>query len=459
MKSLTGAEHDALSLVNGLARIHRDIGNVLLASHDEKGALEHYLAGLAVIEDFLHRATANLYFQRYRADTQEALGRYYLALAARRPELRAEARTWFQKSLVLWQDWMSRNVATPYAATRQRQAAACPRVISGTPWVLYNVWSGGDQTYIHATDLVTGQQHVVAVNASSPRVAVTPRGVYLLFERASTIFAAPFDRRNASITGSESAIAEGIMNDGTRFAAYFDVSDDGTLVYFPGTSFAEESRLAYVNSDGSTTPFNDDRMSFCEPAFSARAKKMAVLVKGKVYRSLTYDLQRQTREFILTGGDTLSVAISPNGQKFACAVNRDGGYGIDLISLADGRRLGRIVQPGTDYQTDLGWSADAKLLAFSMSPREGTPSDIWLVEPIAGAHPRALISSPGADTKPAISSDGRWMAYQSDVSGRAEVYLVTCPDGQTTRQVTFNGGVNPAWSPDGQTFTSSRPKV
>ena len=327
-----------------------------------------------------------------------------------------------------------------------------PRVISGTSWVLYNVWSGSDQTDIHAAGLVTGQQHIVASNASSPHVVTTPRGDYLLFERASTIFAAPFDRSNARITGRESSIAEGIMNDGTRFAAYFDVSDDGTLVYFPGTSFAEESRLAYVNSDGSTTPFNDDRMSFCEPAFSAAGKKMAVLVKGKVYRSLVYDLQRQTREFILTGGDTLSVAISPDGQKFASTVNRDGGYGIDLISLADGRRLGRIVQPGKDYQTDLGWSADAKLLAFSMSPRESTPSDIWLVEPVAGAQPRQLISSPGADTKPTISPDGHWIAYQSDVSGRAEVYLVTCPDGQTTRQVTFNGGVNPAWSPDGQTL-------
>jgi tetratricopeptide (TPR) repeat protein len=124
MNSLAGAEHDAFSLADGVARIHRDIGNVLQASDDKKGALEHYLAGLAVTEDFLRRAPANLYFQRYRADTQEALGRYYLALAARRPELRVEARTWFQKSLALWQDWTSRNVASPYAATRKRQAAA-----------------------------------------------------------------------------------------------------------------------------------------------------------------------------------------------------------------------------------------------------------------------------------------------------------------------------------------------
>ena len=90
--------------------------------------------------------------------------------------------------------------------------------------MLYNVWSGGDQTDIHATSSRHGQQHLVAGNASSPHVVATPRGDYLLFERASTIFAAPFDRKNAKITGSESAIAEGVMNDGTRFAAYFDVA-------------------------------------------------------------------------------------------------------------------------------------------------------------------------------------------------------------------------------------------
>ena len=44
--------------------------------------------------------------------------------AARRSELRAEARSWFQKSLAVWQDWTNRNVATPYAARRQSQVAA-----------------------------------------------------------------------------------------------------------------------------------------------------------------------------------------------------------------------------------------------------------------------------------------------------------------------------------------------
>jgi Tol biopolymer transport system component/tRNA A-37 threonylcarbamoyl transferase component Bud32 len=344
------------------------------------------------------------------------------------------------------------QVCTRLDSAQNAIAHIGPTVIPGTRWVLYNVWSGGDRTDVYATHLDGGQDHLVVTDASSPRVAATPRGDYLLFERASTIFAAPFDRKKGKTTGGESAVEEGVMNDGTRFAAYFDVAPDGSLVYLPGSSFAEESRLAYVNPNGSTAPVNDDRMSFCEPAFSSGATKMAVLVKGKVYRSLLYDLKRQTREFIVTGGDTLSVALAPDGQSLACTVNRDGGYGIDLISLSDGRRLGRIVQPGADYQTDLSWSADARLIAFSMAPREGTPSDIWLVEPQPGAKPRVLVSSPGADTKPAISPDGQWVAYQSDSSGRAEIYLVRCPDGQTTRQVTFGGGTNPAWSPDGRSL-------
>ena len=36
------------------------------------------------------------------------------------------------------------------------------------------------------------------------------------------------------------------------------------------------------------------------------------------------------------------------------------------------------------------------------------------------------------------------------MSGRSEIYLAGCPDAQTTRQVTFGGGANPAWSPDGK---------
>jgi eukaryotic-like serine/threonine-protein kinase len=327
-----------------------------------------------------------------------------------------------------------------------------PFVVPGSRWVLHNVWAGGEECSIRAMQLDNGGDHLVIPNANTPRIASTPRGDYLLFERASIIFAVPFDTATATITGSEVAIAEGVMNDGTRFSAYFDVARDGTLVYCPGTSFSEESRLAYVMPDGTTTPLNADRRSFAEPVFSLDGNKLLVAVKGKVYRSSVYDLKQGTREMMLTGGDTLSHAPSPDGKTAAFTVNRDGGYGIDLFSLEDGRRLRRIVQPGPDYPSDLDWSDDGRFLTFTSSQREGEPRDVYVLDIDKGIKPRPLVTSPSAERQAVISPDSAWVAYCSEQSGVREIYLVSLPNGDRTRQVTSGGGESPAWAPDGKSL-------
>ena len=50
----------------------------------------------------------------------------------------------------------------------------------------------------------------------------------------------------------------------------------------------------------------------------------------------------------------------------------------------------------------------------------------------------------------ALSPDGRWLAYVSDESGRAEVYVTSCPDRRRTLVVSTRGGLEPAWSRDGR---------
>jgi hypothetical protein len=103
--------------------MRRVFGNILLASGEEKRAEENYKQALAATEDLVRRAPSSLYFQRQHGDSLEALGRYYLALAGRRPDLKAEARGWLQKSFAIWQDWRRRNVAMPYAGVREGQVA------------------------------------------------------------------------------------------------------------------------------------------------------------------------------------------------------------------------------------------------------------------------------------------------------------------------------------------------
>jgi serine/threonine-protein kinase len=64
---------------------------------------------------------------------------------------------------------------------------------------------------------------------------------------------------------------------------------------------------------------------------------------------------------------------------------------------------------------------------------------------------QALVEGPGSDIYPAVSPDGRWLAYTSDESGRWEIYLRPFPDaGTAKRQVSTTGGFESRWSHDGR---------
>ena len=70
---------------------------------------------------------------------------------------------------------------------------------------------------------------------------------------------------------------------------------------------------------------------------------------------------------------------------------------------------------------------------------------------LAGKHEvRDIAASPRAtEVNARISRDGRLVAYQSDESGRAEIYIRSFPDGNGRTQVSIDGGVRPVWSRDG----------
>lgn len=75
--------------------------------------------------------------------------------------------------------------------------------------------------------------------------------------------------------------------------------------------------------------------------------------------------------------------------------------------------------------------------------------DLWTVD-AAGGVARRLTAGLGEPSTPALSPDGRWLAYQSDESGRNEVYVRSWPGLGNKTQVSQSGGTEPAWSRDGR---------
>ena len=107
------------------------------------------------------------------------------------------------------------------------------------------------------------------------------------------------------------------------------------------------------------------------------------------------------------------------------------------------------MQPGADFQSDLAWSHDGQFLTFTMTPQEGTPRDVWIVEPKVGTKARQLINTLAHDAQARISPNGKWIAYTCEITGRREIHVGAFPGGEPTRQVSFGGGESPMWSPDG----------
>jgi Tol biopolymer transport system component len=79
---------------------------------------------------------------------------------------------------------------------------------------------------------------------------------------------------------------------------------------------------------------------------------------------------------------------------------------------------------------------------------QGAPSDLWLL-PRSKGSPVKIVGTPADELAPSVSPDWKWIAYQSDETGRAEIY-VRALDGRGGRaQVSNGGGTEPVWDPKG----------
>ncbi|XXY51195.1 protein kinase [Sorangium sp. So ce269] len=327
-------------------------------------------------------------------------------------------------------------------------AQVLPCVLPDNKAVLFTSWGGKKDTRIEALDLSTGARATVVQSGSTPRFARTPRGDHLLWERKGTIYAARFDVGARRVAGPEHAIVDGVLTDGTDYASFFDVSNEGTLVWVPGPVFHEESQLAWLADGGGTAPFIDDRLPFAEPRFSADGKKLSVVLKEDTYTAYVREEGRGIFDRVVFDNEVESAAISPDGAWLAFSGMREGRFGAWVKSLATGeeRRLGDALG---NFALGIDWSPDGRHIALSMSPDGRSPRDIRVFSLDDALQERELIVGPADDRYPRFSRDGRWLAYTSDEAGVRQVYVVSFPDGRVKRQISPREGTEPAWAPDG----------
>jgi Tol biopolymer transport system component len=103
----------------------------------------------------------------------------------------------------------------------------------------------------------------------------------------------------------------------------------------------------------------------------------------------------------------------------------------------------RLIDAGALNTQARSWHPSAKWLAYDLA------GDVYVL-PMDDRKPKPFLATPFVEAFPAFSPDGRWVAYQSNESGRFEVYVQPFPGPGGKWQVSTVGGVRPRWSPKGR---------
>ena len=278
------------------------------------------------------------------------------------------------------------------------------------------------------------------------------RDGWLLYGTADgSIQAQRFDGHRMS--GTSVPVLTGVYTaDGIMAAA---VGRDGTLFYQPVTSAL--AQLTWVSRSGVETIVDSTlARPFIGMALSPGGDQIAASVadaSGALSTIWVYDMTRRTFSQLTPTGDySYRPAWMPDGRHLLFSSDHGSKSGLRrLFSVpVDGSDTLGLVLSRTRHVQEVSWPAGGREFAFREGFDDGgTRRDIFAVvkgDTVA----RPLLTTRADERNPAVSPDGRWLAYTSDASGRDEVYVTPFPDGGARIPVSNAGGTSPVWARDGR---------
>jgi eukaryotic-like serine/threonine-protein kinase len=273
---------------------------------------------------------------------------------------------------------------------------------------------------------------------------------HLLYAVGETIRAVPFDLDRLAVTGPALPVVDSVAMNPTDGAAAFDVSENGTLAYLPVSSYVEETDVVLVDRRGNAQLALPSADRYNHPRLSPDGGRIAVDIRsanslGDVW---VFQVGRPGGIRVTAGGGRdFGAEWTPDGRELVYSSERPF---FDLYRrAADASRPAEPLLTGEFDRYTGTVSPDGRLFAFVLSIPGG--SELWTV-PLAGDPTSARYFANGFNlAHPVVSPNGRWMAYDSDESGRVEVYAQSFPDPSRKRwKVSPANGSEPLWTRNGR---------
>jgi Tol biopolymer transport system component/tRNA A-37 threonylcarbamoyl transferase component Bud32 len=300
---------------------------------------------------------------------------------------------------------------------------------------------------LYAGSLKGGEPTLVLEQGSNAQYS----GGYLLYLKDSNLVAQAFDLGSLKVKGSPIAVAEKVDYWNARDMAYFAASANGMLLY--RKSVFTPSQPAWMDRSGRELEKVGEPGLYFDMQLSADGGKLALARVDKDSQNAdvwVVDLKRNNMSrATFTEAANLSYALSPDGNLLAVNTNTSGSHGQLWTQPISGAGAQEKLVDSSTWMTVTDWSRDGRYL-FGQVQENKTRSDVFFVDLKGDRKLTKFLQSPASELEGRLSPNGKWLAYQSDESGRMEVYVAAFPGPGSKWQISNGGGAFARWSYDGR---------
>ncbi|MBI1825174.1 MAG: PD40 domain-containing protein [Planctomycetes bacterium] len=274
---------------------------------------------------------------------------------------------------------------------------------------------------------------------------------HIVFGRSGTLMAVPFDAKKLEVAGAPIPVLEGILSAPTYGGVQCVFSQTGTLVYVSGSASGDEKLPIWIDREGKETPISQLKRDFLDLRLSPDGKRMsaAIMENGNLdIWILEIERDMLTRLTYDEGVDQ-NPRWSPDGKWILFSSNR-GKSNFNLFrQLADGTGEAERLTTSDSAQNPSSFTPDGSIAVFTeFNPK--TEVDLMILRlDNAERKPETFLATPFNERQPALSPDGKWIAYVSNESGEPEIYVRPFLRPGAKVKVSSALALVPRWSPDG----------
>jgi serine/threonine-protein kinase len=324
-----------------------------------------------------------------------------------------------------------------------------PEVLPGGRAVLFTITAAGgpDAASIGLLDLQTGTTKIVLRGGSHAEYAASG---HLVYGAAGALRAVPFDLTQRAVQGTAVSVVPRIVMSAFG-AANFATANNGSLVYVDARGAGVGRTLVWVDRRGKEEGLGVPLRSYTFPSLSPDGTRLAVGSNDEEADIWTWDVRHGPPLTRLTTDPAVDIGPiwTSDGRRIIFASGRSGGVMNLWWQAADGSGTADRLTTSPDRQAASSVTPDGEVLFDDFAPNTG--SDIMRL-PLGGdRRPVVVLQTKANEYSAVVSRDGHWMAYESDTSGRAEIYVRPYPNVEAgPRQVSPAGGTRPLWARNGK---------